>query len=220
MLPFRFFERLLEPTVGSPDAAPPGGQTAFYWHYVRQARWLDFALFFYGAEKALVDLIVPVFIGHVVNLVTNYTPAEVLRDNWPELAGMAVILLFVRPALSVVQELLTNQSIAAGLSNLIRWQSHWHVVRQGWTFFQNDFAGRIANRIMQTGPSVRESVVQAANAVWYIVVYGGSAIALLGNMEPRLAAPLVVWIVGYLALMRYFVPRLRNLAHAVSDAKS
>ncbi len=220
MLPFRFFERLLEPTAVSPEGAPPEGLSAFYWHYIRQARWLVFALFISGAVVALLDLLIPIFIGRIVNLVSTHPPATILADYWPELAGMAAVQLLLRPLVLLIQNLVTHQSVIAGLSNLIRWQSHWHVVRQGWTFFQNDFAGRIANRVMQTGPSIRESVVSAANAVWYILIYGGSAIAVLASLDLRLAAPVAGWFLAYLALMRYFVPRLRDRAHKVSDAKS
>ena len=77
--------------------------------------------------------------------------------------------------------MLTNQAINPGFTNLVRWQNHWHVVRQSWSFFQNDFAGRIANRVMQTGPSLRESVVSGINAVWYILVYGTIALGLLAR---------------------------------------
>src|SRR6267142_930565 len=102
-------------------------------------------------------------------------------------------LLVARPIALLFQNLVTNQAIAPGLTNLIRWQSHWHVVRQSWTFFQNDFAGRIANRIMQTVPALRESVVALLTAVWYILVYGGSAMVLMGSNDLRLAIPVMLW---------------------------
>src|SRR5258708_2952410 len=76
-----------------------------------------------------------------------------------------------------------NEGMAAGFSTLVRWQTAWHVVRQWWAFFQNDFAGRIANRIMQTGPAVRESVVLTLDALWYIIVYGTSALILLASVD-------------------------------------
>src|SRR5208282_3260536 len=101
-----------------------------------------------------------------------------------------------------------------------RWQSHWHVVRQSWSFFQNDFAGRIAQRVMQTGPSLRESVVAATTAVWYILVYGGGAIALLAGNDFRLAIPIVLWFAGYAVLLRYFVPRLRTRSRRMSETRS
>jgi len=183
---FSFFEHLLEPTAHSGEAPPPSGLAAFYWHYARQARRLVAALFIAGFIVALLDATIPVFIGQVVALASSHAPGTLLQSNWPKLLGMAAILLFARPSALLLQSLITNQAIAPGLTNLIRWQSHWHVVRQSWAFFQNDFAGRIANRIMQTGPALRESVVAGTNAVWYILVYGGSAIFLMASNDIRL----------------------------------
>ena len=167
---FRLFERLLEPTALPPEAPPPTSLAAFYWHYARQAGRLVVALFVAGFVVALLDTTIPIFIGRVVTLVSTHAPAALLHDAAPQLLGMAAVLLLLRPTALLVQAMITNQAIAPGLTNLIRWQSHWHVVRQSWTYFQNDFAGRIANRVMQTGPSLRESVVAGTNAVWYILV--------------------------------------------------
>ncbi len=133
---------------------------------------------------------------------------------------MALVLLVARPLAMGLQNLITNQAIVPGFSNLIRWQSHWHVVRQSWTFFQNDYAGRIANRVMQTGPALRESVVSATNAVWYILVYGGGAIALLASSDVRLAVPVLLWFCGYAGLLRWFVPQLRNRSRRMSETRS
>jgi ATP-binding cassette subfamily B multidrug efflux pump len=217
---FRFFESLLEPTARPPGPPPPPGLAAFYWHYAKQARHLVAALFVTGFIVALLDTTIPVFIGRVVALVSAHSPGSLLHDNWPQLAGMALILVVARPAALTLQNLITNQAIIPGFSNLIRWQSHWHVVRQSWSFFQNDFAGRIAQRVMQTGPSLRESVVSATNAVWYILVYGGGAIMLLASSDARLAAPVVLWFAGYAALLRYFVPRLRGRSRRMSETRS
>ena len=217
---FRFFESLLDPTGLSPEMAPPQDLAAFYWHYARQARGLVIALFLSGFAVAALDTTIPVFIGRVVTLVSSQTPATLLRDAWPQFAGMAVVMLAVRPAALLLQNLVTNQAIAPGLSNLVRWQNHWHVVRQSWTFFQNDFAGRIANRVMQTGPSLRESVVAATNAVWYVLVYGGGAILLLAGSDLVLASPIVLWFIGYAVLLRVFVPRMRERSRRMSELRS
>jgi len=133
---------------------------------------------------------------------------------------MAVVLLLLRPAALLLQNAITNQALVPGLSNLIRWQSHWHVVRQSWSFFQNDFAGRIANRVMQTGPALRESVVAATNAVWYILVYGGGALLLMGHADLRLALPLALWFAGYTTLLAIVVPRLRDRSREMSERRS
>ena len=202
---FRAFERLLEPTEPPLDVAPPPGLAAFYWHYARQARWLVAALFVAGFIVAALDTTIPVFIGRVVTLVSSHAPGTLLRDTWPQLLGMVAVMLVARPAALFLQGLITNQAIAASLTNLVRWQSHWYVVRQSWTFFQNDFAGRIANRIMQTGPALRESVVAGTNAVWYILVYGGSAIVLLSSADIVLAIPVMCWFLGYAEIGRAHV---------------
>ena len=186
---FRLFESLLLPTAVSPDGAPPTGLLAFYWHYARQARGLLAALFCAGFLVAVLDSLIPVFIGRVVTLVSTHSPETLLAEAGPQLIGMALVMLLLRPAALCLQNLITNQAITPGLSNLVRWQNHWHVVRQSWSFFQNDFAGRIANRIIQTGPSLRESIVAATNAVWYILVYGTSAVVLLASSDLRLAVP-------------------------------
>jgi ATP-binding cassette, subfamily B, multidrug efflux pump len=217
---FRFFENLLQPTAQEPESEPPARLGGFYWHYARQARGLLAVLFVAGLAVAMLDTTIPVFIGRVVTLVSTRPPATLLQEAWPQLLGMALVLLVARPTAQAFQNLITNQALAPGLSNLIRWQNHWHVVRQSWSFFQNDFAGRIANRVMQTGPALRESVVSATNAVWYILVYGGSAILLLGASDRRLAVPLLIWFVVYAGLLRYFVPRLRDRSRRMSEVRS
>ncbi len=222
---FRLFERLLTPTALPPDLAPPPVDSPrallrFYWHFIAQAPWLVVALFATGLVVALLDTTIPVFIGRVASLVSTETPATLFHDAGRQLLGMAAVLLLARPTALLAQYLVTNQAIAPGLSNLIRWQNHWHVVRQSWTFFQNDFAGRIANRVIQTGSSLRESVVQGTNAVWYLVVYGGSAIVLLARMDWRLALPIVFWFTGYVAVLRLFVPRMRERSRRMSEVRS
>jgi ATP-binding cassette, subfamily B, multidrug efflux pump len=107
-----------------------------------------------------------------------------------------------------------------GATSLIRWQSHWHVIRQSWPFFQNDFAGRIANRVMQTAHALRESVMASIRAVWYIGAYGAMAYALMAVADWRLGVPTLVWFAGYLVFLWYFVPRMRDLARASSEVRS
>jgi ATP-binding cassette subfamily B multidrug efflux pump len=221
MAVFSFFENLLQPTRLPPEMPPPPkGLGAFYWHFARQAKGLVVALFAVGFMVAALDTTIPVFIGRLVKLISTVSPEVMLREHWHQLLLMALVLLVARPAVLLLQNLITNQAIAPGLTNVIRWQSHWHVVRQSWTFFQNDFAGRIANRVMQTGPALRESVVAGTNAVWYIFVYGGSAIFLTASNDLRLAIPMACWFVAYACMLRYFVPRLRERSRAMSEVRS
>jgi ATP-binding cassette, subfamily B, multidrug efflux pump len=164
---FALLERVLQPTRLPERPEPPPGLIAFYWHFARQARGLFAALFVAGLVVALLDSLIPVAIGRIVTLVTASAPDRLFADSWPLLAAIA-LLLAVRPFAIMAQNLVANQAIAANVGNLVRWQSHWHVARQSWAFFQNDFAGRIANKVMQTGPAIRESLVSLITGVWYI----------------------------------------------------
>jgi ATP-binding cassette subfamily B multidrug efflux pump len=222
---FRFFERLLEPTEKPPETPPPelGSPHAlvrFYWHFVRQIPRLLAALFVTGFVVALLDAAIPVFMGRIVTLVSSQRPETIWHDAGLQLAGMALLLIVLRPLAHLAQALVTNQVLVPGLTNLVRWQNHWHVVRQGWVFFQNDFAGRIASRVMQTGPAMRESVVMTINAVWYILVYGTAAIVLLARADWWLSLPVVLWFATYALVLRAFLPRMRERSRRMSEMRS
>jgi ATP-binding cassette subfamily B multidrug efflux pump len=217
---FRLLERRLPPTAVPENTVPPAGLAAFYWHFARQAKGLFIGLFAVGFFVALLDVAIPVFIGKVVMLISSTKPEDLFTRGWPMLAGMAAVLLLVRPAAFVAQHMLMNQAIAANVSNRIRWQSHWHVVRQSWAFFQNDFAGRIATRVMQTGPAIRESLVALLTAVWFILIYGTSSVILLASADPWLALPVVLWFAGYVAMMGFFVPRMQQQSKRMSETRS
>jgi len=217
---FRLFERLLQPTGTPREPTPPAGLAAFYWHFARQAKGLLLGLFAAGFVVALLDVTIPVFIGQLVTLVTKTKPEELLATAGWMLASMAAVLLVLRPAAFLTQHLLMNQAIAANVSNRIRWQNHWHVVRQSWSFFQNDFAGRIATRVMQTGPAIRESLVSLLTAVWFIMIYGTSSLIILARADRWLAVPVLLWFAAYIAMLRFFVPRMRDRSKVMSEARS
>ena len=221
---FRFFEslvpRALPPPPGADHRGPPAGLLAFYGYYVRQTRGLFIAMLLTGLGVALIDTTIPVFIGRLVGTMTATDRAGAIAAEWPVLAGMAVLLLVGRPLMMALDSLVRNNAVVPGVTTLIRWQTHWHVVRQGWPFFQNDFAGRIANRVMNTAMSLRESVVSSIRAIWYILVYGVAALSLMLASDPRLALPMLGWIIAYLLFLRHFVPRMRDLSKASSEARS
>ncbi len=216
---FAFFESRIRPTARA-GSAPPQSLLAFYWHYVRQTRGLFGAMFATGLLVALIDTLIPVFIGRMVRLMEASDRATALAGALPMLVAMALLVLFGRPLALLMDSLVRNNAVVPGVTSLIRWQSHWHVVRQSWPFFQNDFAGRIANRVMQTSNAVRECVVSSIRAVWYIVVYGLSALVLMSAADWRLAVPTVLWFAGYVFFLHRFVPRMRDLAKASSELRS
>src|SRR5215813_9337381 len=217
---FSLFEKSLAPTSLPENPEPPGGLLAFYWHFARQARGLFIALFVIELVIALLDTAIPWFIGRVVTLVTSVAPESFLAASWPWLAAMALVVLVARPGIILARYLVTNQAIAGPFTNLIRWQSHWHVVRQSWAFFQNDFAGRISNRVMQTGPALRESLVASFTAIWYVIVYGTTALIMTAATAWWLAVPILFWFAGYIGLLVFFVPRMRDRSKVTSEARS
>ncbi len=216
---FAFFESRIRPTARA-GSAPPQDLLAFYWHFVRQTKGLFGAMFVTGLVVALIDTLIPVFIGRLVRLMESPDRAAALAQALPALLGMAVLVTVGRPLALLMDSLVRNNAVVPGVTSPIRWQSHWHVVRQSWPFFQNDFAGRIANRVMQTSNAVRECVVSSIRAVWYIVVYGLSALLLMSAADWRLAIPTALWFAGYIFFLRHFVPRMRDLAKTSSELRS
>src|SRR5262245_24118755 len=217
---FTRFERYLQPTAVPEHPEPPAHLLAFLWHFARQAKGLFVALFAVEFFVALTDSAVPWFMGRVVTLVTTISPERFLTETWPWLVGMALIVLVARPGIVMLRYLITNQAIAAPFTGLIRWQSHFHVVRQSWAFFQNDFAGRISNRVMQTGPAVRQTLVASVTALWYVLVYGVTALVMTASADVWLTLPILGWFAGYVGLLWYFVPRLRDRSKISSEARS
>ena len=216
----RYLQSRIRGTASAGPGAPPPGLIAFYWHFVRQTKGWYALMFATSLAVALIDTVIPVFIGKLVSLMEAVDRHAALAQQMPMLLGMAMLMLIVRPLVLFTDIAIRQNALIPGATSLIRWQSHWHVVRQGLTFFQNDFAGRIANRVMQTANALRESVMSSIRAVWYIAVYGISAFALMAAADWRLGLPTLLWFLGYLVFLRTFVPRMRDLAKASSEVRS
>jgi ATP-binding cassette, subfamily B, multidrug efflux pump len=193
---------------------------AFYWHFVKQMKGWYGAMFGVSLCVAALDTVIPLFIGKLVSLMEASDRMAALEAQWPVLVAMMALVLVARPGFMVLDIAIRHMVLIPGATSLIRWQSHWHVVRQSWPFFQNDFAGRIANRVMQTAHALRESVMASIRAVWYIGAYGVIAYALMAAADWRLGAPTLVWFAAYLVFLWYFVPRMRDLARESSEARS
>ncbi len=207
-------------TASPGQGQPPQGLIAFYWHFVRQTKGWYAAMFAASLAVALLDTVIPLFIGRLVSLMETADRQAAVAAQWPMLVGMVALVLFVRPLAILVDIAIRHNALIPGATSLIRWQSHWHVVRQSWPFFQNDFAGRIANRVMQTANALRESTMASIRAVWYIAVYGVTAFALMTLADWRLGVPTLLWFAGYVLFLRHFVPKLRELARESSERRS
>ena len=217
---FRFFESRIDPVAAPPPGDPPAGLWAFYWYFARQAKGPFIAFFLVSLVMALVDISIPYFTGELVGLLAATPREQLVASAGPALAVMVVVVLVIRPAVLLLHRLISNQTIVPAFNTLIRWQSHFHVARQSLGFFQSDFAGRIANRVMQVGPSVRETLMALIRSVLHILFYGLGAVGLMLVQDWRLALPLILWFGGYVALLTLTIPRQRELSREASARRS
>ncbi|WP_334176133.1 ABC transporter ATP-binding protein [Pseudoxanthobacter sp.] len=216
----RWFEGRIDPFAPGPGGEPPSGLMAFYWYFVRQA-WPWFAaVLAAGAIVALIEVAMFRYVGSIVDLLGRTTPERVWQEHGLTFLWMLAVVLLGRPLAGAFHDLVVRQTILAPFTNLVRWQSHRHVVQQSVSFFQNDFAGRIAARVMQTGTALRASVIESVDALWFAGLYAASALVLFADADLWLALPLALWVVGYVLLLRHFVPKLRRLARDLSDRNS
>jgi ATP-binding cassette subfamily B multidrug efflux pump len=218
---FSWFESLIDPFRPHRFEQPPAEWLRFFWHYVRQV-WPRFvAILVLGLVGGIVELSLFAFLGRLVDLArAAESPGAFFAEHRNTLIFMAAIAFLIRPVVFSLHIIFVNQVINANLTNLIRWQNHRYVLRQSLAFFQNDFAGRIAARVMQTGPAVRQTMVQLADALWFVMIYAAGAIVLFSEADARLILPIAIWLVFYIAAMAYFVPRLKTNAAIMSDARS
>jgi len=217
---FRWFESLIPVFPPLDGRMPPRRVVPFYIHYLRPVWPVLLATLIGGLLLALVEVAMFDFLGRIVDMVAEQPGSGFFDRHANTLLWMAGITLIARPLLVSLHSLLVNQAIVPGLSNRSRWLMHNYVVRQSLSFFQNDFAGSMANRVMQTGTSLRESAVQMVDSLWYIIVYTGTALYLFAQADWRLMIPLGLWMAAYAVIMWYFVPRAKQRAWIASEARS
>ncbi|MEM6658601.1 MAG: ABC transporter ATP-binding protein [Pseudomonadota bacterium] len=217
---FRYFENLVDPFVTYKETdTPPTRLWPFMLDYSRPF----FRVFIWTALISIlvagVEIGLIYYMGRVVDLLGG-TPAEVWQNHGTELLLMAGFVLLLRPVLHFVDVLLLNNTILPNFGTLIRWRAHKHVLRQSVGWFENDFAGRIANRIMQTPPAAGEVVFQVFDAISFSLAYLIGAAILLYAADARLLIPLLIWFAFYAVLVRWTVQRVGPASKAASDARS
>ena len=218
---FKFFESLVDPYVAyAEDNAPPRRLWPFLRVYMRPFRRVFVATGIASVTVALLEIGLLWYLGRIVDLLESQGTQGFWAANGMELLLAAAFLLLIRPVLQVIDVGLINNAILPNFGTLIRWRAHRHVLRQSVGWFENDFAGRIANRIMQTPPAAGEAVFQIFDALSFSVAYIVGAAVLLLGADPRLVLPLLVWLVLYLWLVRWTITRVEPASKAASDARS
>ena len=218
---FRFFETLVDPYVDYHQTdVPPQRLWPFLRDYAQPFRRVLFVTAGLKVAVAAVEILMVWYVARIVDLLAQGAPELIWAEHGPEFILAALFVLIARPIISGIDVALLHNTILPNFGTLIRWRSHRHVLRQSVGWFENDFAGRIANRIMQTPPAAGEAVFQLLDAVAFAVTTLIGATVLLSGFDPRLAVPMVVWIAGYLLLMRWTIRRAGPAAIASSDARS
>jgi len=217
---YRRFERFINIFHDAPTDSPPSTVWSFYLYYLRQV-WPSFAaLLVVGLAAALIEVSLFSYLSRIIDMVNHSTPASLFQDNWPVLLWMGAVALILRPIFIALHDMLVHQSISPSMTSMIRWQNHNYVLRQSLNFFQSDFAGRIAQRIMLTGSSLRDSAVQLVDAIWHVLIYAVTSLVLFAGADWRLMIPLIIWMVAYSASLRFFVPRVKKRSVVSSESRS
>lgn len=218
---FRYFETLVDPYAPyEQDDAPPRRLWPFIREYSRPFKTLFAFTALMSVIVAAMEIGLIFYMGRVVDLLSSGSPAEVWASYGVEFILVALFLVILRPVIQAVDVLLLNNAILPNYGTLFRWRAHRHVLRQSVGWFENDFAGRIANRIMQTPPAAGDAVFQVFDALTFSIAYLVGAVVLLGEADFRLAVPLVIWLVLYAFLVRWTTKRVAVASKASSDARS
>ncbi|KQT66164.1 MULTISPECIES: ABC transporter ATP-binding protein [unclassified Aureimonas] len=217
---FAFFERLVDPFPGDRPASPPSGLWRFVWHYARPVWPLLAAYAVLTSLVSLVEVSLFGFLGQIVDWLSAADRATFLATEGWTLFGMAVTILIVLPGLVFVESLFGFQALFGNFPMRFRWSVHAWLLDQSLGFFQDEFAGRISTKLMQTALALRETIVKSIDVLLYVTVYFTGIVILITGADVRLALPFLVWLTAYVFLLRFFIPRLMRVAERQADARA
>ncbi|MEM0899501.1 MAG: ABC transporter ATP-binding protein [Pseudomonadota bacterium] len=202
-------ERFIDPFPGETDDRLPDTAFGFIWYFAKKARGAFIALLIAGGVVGAVDAALYWGVGWLIDLLDNSSPATLIADHWPELATMLVVLVLVRALVLVIAAIIEQQIIVPRFYTLIRWRAFRAVADQSYGFFQDDFAGRIATKIMQAGESTGDFIVTTLQSLWSFATFIVLTIVVLGTLDWRMGLVVAVWFGGYALIVYHLLPRLR-----------
>lgn len=217
---FSSFEKLVNPFPPESPETPPKTLYKFCRHYTQGMEWALLLMAFLSAIIAILEVVLFSFMGSLVDWLATQSPDTFLQDNQASLIGMAILLVIIVPALSLVHALISHQTLIGNFPMVIRWLGHRYLLKQSMSFFQNEFGGRLATKIMQTSLAVRESVMKLMDILVYVSVYIVSIVFLFMQTDWRLAIPLLVWLVIYISILCKLIPKLRDISAKQADARA
>lgn len=216
----KYLASLVKPADFGPIEQPPKTVPEFFKYYLYPIRYLLIVTLIVSGIATGTELLLYIYLGQIVDWMTTNEPAQFFEQYTPALFVMLVVAMFIRPVALLVARGLITFALTVGWGNLIRWHNHRYVVRQSLNYFQNDFAGRIAQKVMQTGNSSREAVLNVVDGLWLLVIYLLGILWLFIEMDWRLLVPVLLWIVGYVVVIITRVPPVRGCSATLSEANS
>ncbi len=217
---FRYFETRVDPFAGTIEGPPPATVLGYLQsHLAPYKGWLPW-IALVGLLTALMESGLIFYSGRLIDLMTNSGPTTFWAAHGTEVLIALFVVLLIRPAIVTLNHLLLEQTLSSNLQEQVRWRAHKHLLGQSVGFFQNDFAGRLSNRVMQMGPAVQDSVHMAFEALWFSVTYVIGAILILSQIDPRLGVPLALWVIGYGFYVRYIALHVGVASERWADARS
>jgi ATP-binding cassette subfamily B multidrug efflux pump len=217
---FSWFEGLVDPFPKITAARPPDRLFAFIWFYTKPFLPLLAMGVLFSATVALIEVYLFAFLGDLVDILNGANRETFWEDHGSKLMLMGALVLLVLPLLNLTSETIQHQGLRGNYAMRIRWLAHRYVLRQSMDFFHNDYAGRIATKVMQTALGVRDAVMKLTEVVVYVSVYFLGAVVLVATSDPWLMVPLLIWLTGYAAACWYFVPRMGKLSAVQADTRS
>jgi len=216
----RWFENRIDPFPPEIPTQPPRTLFAFCMHYVRgSGRWLLLMAAF-TALIAIAEVTLYAYVGSLVDKLAEHTPATFLAAEGGRLAAMSLLVLLGLPLLVWLNAMVIHQTLLGNFPMRIRWNVHRYLLRQSMSYFQEEFAGRIATKLMQTSLAVRETVIKLLDVGNYVIVYFTGAIIVAAAADWRMMLPFLGWLLLYSLLMWRFVPRLSRISERQADARS
>ena len=217
---FRFFESLTQPYPKFANTQPPHGLVAFCRHYTRGMEGYLLVLSLLSALVAFFEAALFYMMGQLVDWLVDQDPRTLWQSRRQELLGFGFMVVVLLPGLIWLRSTVMHQTLLGNYPMAIRWRAHQYLLGQSMTFYQDEFAGRVATKMMQTALSVRETVMKLLDVMVYVTVYFFSMVFLVGQSDPILMLPMLGWLLGYIGVLRYFLPKLRASAMAQADARS
>ncbi len=213
------FESLVHPYPDDTPDVPPKTLFAFLYAGTRGLRPLLVVMALLTASIGVFEALLFGFLGSMVDWLAKMRPDTLWAEQGNTLTLLAVVLL-ASPLVVAIQALLKQQTLAANFPMLLRWNFHRLMLGQSMSFYQDEFAGRVATKVMQTALAVRDSVMTVSDILVFVLVYFISMVAVAAHFDTWLLAPFVLWLVLYASALRYFVPRLGKVGQAQADARS